>query len=67
MQDISRFFDRSSKKRDLSNNSTECKASKKPTEESLHTCTSSDTPGDLFTESLKEPNCVTILLKCMKK
>ena len=30
------------------------------------TSKSSDIPDDLFTESLKEPECVTILLNCIK-
>ena len=67
IQDISRFFDRSSKKRDLSNNSNDDEASKKPKEGSLNTSTSSDIPDYLFTESLKDSECVTILLKCIKK
>ena len=49
------------KKRDLSNNSNDGEASKKPREGSLNTSTSSDIPEDLFTESLKDPECVTIL------
>ena len=52
MQDISRFFDRSSKKRDLSNNSNDGETSKKPKEGSLNTRTSSGIPDDLFTEGL---------------
>ena len=36
-------------------------------EESLNASTSSDIPDDLFTESLKDPKCVTILLNCIKK
>ena len=67
MQDISRYFDHSSKKRDLSNNSNDGEASKKPREASLNTSTSSDIPNDLFTKSLKDPKCVTILLNCIKK
>ena len=67
MQDISRFFDRSSKKKDFGNNSNDGEASKKPREGSLNTSTSSDIPDDLFTESLKDPEGVTILLNCTKK
>ena len=66
-QDISRFFDRSSKKRDLSNNSNDSETSKKPWEGSLNTSSSNDIPDDLFTESLKDPDCVTLLLNCIKK
>ena len=68
MQDISRFFkDRSSKKRDLSNNYNDGETSKKPREGSLNTSTSSDIPDHLFTESLKDPNFIAILLNCIKK
>ena len=67
MQNISRFFDRSSKKRDLSNNSNDSETSKKPWEGSLNTSSSNDIPDDLFTESLKDPDCVTLLLNCIKK
>ena len=67
MQDISRFFNRISKKVDLSNNSNNGKASKKPRQRSLNTSTSSEIPDDLFTVSLKDTECVTILLNCIKK
>ena len=39
----------------------------KTREDSLNTSTSSDIRYDLFTESLKEPDCVAILLNCIKK
>ena len=55
------------KKRDLSNNSNDGETSKKPREGSLNTSTSSDIPDDLFTESLNDPDCVAILLNCIKK
>ena len=63
IQDISRFFDCSSKKRDLSNNSNDGEASKKPTKGSLTFLK----VFDLFTESLNDPECFTILLNWMKK
>ena len=57
------------KTRDLSNNSNDGETSKKTREDSLNTSTSvtSDIRDDLFTESLKEPDCVAILLNCIKK
>ena len=57
------------KKRDLSHNSNDGETSKKTREDSLNTSTSvtSDIRDDLFTESLKEPDCVAILLNCIKK
>ena len=67
MQDITRFFDRSSKKRDVSNNSNKNEASKEPTEGSLNTSTSSYIQYDLFSESLKDPKCVIIFLNYIKK
>ena len=67
MQDISRFFDRSSKKRDLGNNSKDGETSKKPREGTLSTSTSSEIPNNLFTESFKDPDQVALLLNCIKK
>ena len=68
MQNISRFFDRSlKKKRDLSNSPNDGETSKKPREGSLNTSTSSDIPDDLFTESLKDSDCVALLRSCIKK
>ena len=55
------------KKRDLSNNSNDGETSKKSWEGSLNTSSSSDIPDDLFTESLKDPDCVALLLNCIKK
>ena len=55
------------KKRDLINNYNDGETSKKPREGSLNTSTSSDIPNDLFTESLKDPDCVALLLNCIKK
>ena len=55
------------KKKHLSHNSNDGEASKNPREGSLNTSTSSDIPDDLFAESLKDPECVTILLNCIKK
>ena len=54
-------------KKDLINNSNDGETSKKPREGSLNTSTSSDIPNDLFTESLKDPDCVALLLNCIKK
>ena len=65
-QGITRFFDRSSKG-DLSNNSNGGEASKKPQEGSLNRSMSSDIPDYFFTETWKDPKCVTILLSCIKK
>ena len=63
MKDISRFFDRNSKKKkkNLNINSKEDETSKKPREGCLITSTSRGIPDDLFTESLENPDSVTIL------
>ena len=57
------------KKRDLSNNSSDGEASKKVREGSLDNSAVSDVSasnGDPFTEGLKSPECVSILMDCMQ-
>lgn len=54
-------------KRDLINNSNDSEASKKLREGSLNKSTSSDIADDLFNETLKDPQCVTVLLNFIKK
>lgn len=67
MQDITRFFYHSlKKKKDFSNNSNEDEAFKISREGDLNTGTWSDITDHLFTESLKGPECVTKLLNCIK-
>ena len=57
------------KKRDLSNKSSDEKASKKLREGSLDNSAYSDVSvinEDLFTEGLKSPECVSILMNCIQ-
>ena len=63
---ISNYFDRNSRKRDLSGNSNQEEGAKKLKEGSLNTSRASDIPDEVFTESLKLPDCVTFLLSCTK-
>ena len=51
---------------DLSNNSNNGEALKKLRKGSLNTRMSRDISDDLFIQSLKDPECVAILLNCVK-
>ena len=66
LTDITKYFDRNSKKQDLSDNSNQEKSSKKLKDGSLNTSRVSDIPSEVFTESLKSPDCVNILFSCIK-
>ena len=66
LTDITKYFDRNSKKQDLSDNSNQEKSSKKLKDGSLNTSRVSDIPSEVFTESLKSPDCVSILFSCIK-
>ena len=59
-------FDRNSKKRDLSDNSNQEDSSKKLKYGSLNTRRVSVIPDEVFTESLKSPDCVNFLFSCIK-
>ena len=59
-------FDRNSKKRDLSDNSNQEKSSKKLKDGSLNTSRASDILDEVFTDSLKSPDCVNILFSFIK-
>ena len=65
--EIAKYFERISKKSDLSNKSSDQEASKKHREGSLNNSACSDLSvnnEDLFTEGLKLPECVSILMNC---
>ena len=62
-KDVSKFFKKASKKRDLSDQSKTCKDPKKMWEESS-TGSLTDT-ADVFPESLKSPECIEILSNCL--
>ena len=63
---ITKYFDRNLKKRDLSGNSNQEQGAKKLKKGSLNTTRASDIPDEVFTKSLKSPDCVNILFKCIK-
>ena len=62
---VSEVFDQNSKKRDLSGNRNQEEGVKKLKEGSLSTSRASDIPEEVFTESLKLPDCVNILFICI--
>ena len=66
LTDTTKYFDRNSKKRDLSDNSNQEESSKKLKDGSLNTSRASDIQDEVFTESLKLPDCVNILFGCIK-
>ena len=53
LTDMTKYFDKNSKKRDLSGNSTQKEGAKKLKEGRLNTNRASDIPDEIFTESLK--------------
>ena len=54
------------RKRDLSDNSNQEESSKKLKDGSMNTSRASVIPDEVFTESLKSPDCVNILFSCIK-
>ena len=64
IMDISKFFNSSSKKRDLSDQSCNGEEPKKAREGSLYD--SNVSLDDVFTEDMKSPECLHILVNCMK-
>ena len=67
--EIAKYFERISKKRDLNNKSSDEEASKKFREGSLDNSACSDVSvnnENPFTEGLKSPECVSILMNCMQ-
>ena len=69
MSYITKFFQRGTKKRDLSDKSETGEDLKKVREGSLD-CSqispTSDIPDDSFTKSLNSPDCATVLFNCLK-
>ena len=63
IMDISKFFNSSSEKRDLSDQSCDGEEPKKAREGSLN---DSSVSLDVFTEGMKSPECLHILVNCMK-
>ena len=69
MSDITKFFQRGTKKRDLSDKSETGEDPKEVREGSLD-CSqisqTSDIPDDIFNDILNSPDCVAILFNCLK-
>ena len=69
MSDITKFFQRGTKKRDLSDKSETGEDPKEVREGSLD-CSqisqTSDIPDDIFSDILNSPDCVAILFNCLK-
>ena len=61
--DIYKFFDKSSKKRDLSDKSSNGEDPKKQREGSLE---EQKSPDEVFKDSFDSPGCVKILFNCMQ-
>ena len=66
LTDITKYFDRNSKKQDLSGNLNQEEGAKKLKEGSLNSSRARDIPDEIFTKSLKSPDCVNILFSCIK-
>ena len=66
LTDITKYFDRNSKKRDLNGNSNQEEGAKKLKEGSLNTSRASEIPDEVFTESLKLPDFVKFYLAVSK-
>ena len=64
-KDISKLFEKSSEKRDLSDQSKTCKDLKKMREKSS-TGSLTDMADDSFAESLKSPECIEILFNYLR-
>ena len=60
-KDNTKYFDQNSRKQDLSDNLKQQKGGKKLKEENLNTGGPNNIPDKVFTESLKLPDCVSIL------
>ena len=66
LTDITKYFDRNSKKQDLSGNLNQEEGAKILKEGSLNSSRARDIPDEIFTKSLKSPDCVNILFSCIK-
>ena len=69
LKDITKFLDRSSKKRDLSDQSKEGNSGDEPKkirEEKSSIESLSEMSDDVFAESSKSPACVKILFNCLR-
>ena len=64
-KDISKFFEKASKNRNLSGQSNTCEDPKKMREESRTGCLT-DMADNVFAESLKSPECMEISFNCVR-
>ena len=62
----SKFFEKASKKKDLSNQSKTCADPKKIREDKSRTGSLTDMAGDVFAESLKSPELIAILFNYLR-
>ena len=65
-KDVIKFFEKASKKRDLSDQSKTCEDRKKMREDKSSTGSLTDMADDVFAESLKSPECIEILFNCLR-
>ena len=66
LTDITKYFDRNSKKQDLNGNLNQEEGAKKLKEGSLNSSRARDIPDEIFTKSLKSPDWFNILFSCIK-
>ena len=65
-KDISKFFEKASKKRDLSDQSKTCEDPKNMREDKTSTGSLTDMADDVFAENLKSAECIEILCNCLR-
>ena len=65
-KDISKFFEKASKNRDLIDQSKNCKDLKKMWEDKSSTGSLTDMADDVLAECLKLPECIKILFNCLR-
>ena len=65
-KDICKFFEKASKKRDLSDQSKACEDPKKMRADKSSTGSLTDMADDVFAESLKSPECIEILFNSLR-
>ena len=65
-KDISKFFEKSFKKRDLSDQSKTCEDPKKMRKDKSSTGILTDMEDGVFAESLKPPESIEILFNCIR-
>ena len=64
-KDVSKFFEKASRKRDLSDQSKTCEEPKKMREDKSSSGGLTDIADNVFAESLKSTECIEILFNCL--